>query len=435
MKIHFVGIGGIGLSAIAQFLKIDGHEISGSDMRSSKITAMLKGLGMRINIPHDASAITDHDLLIYSAAVKDDNVELVEAKRRGIKTLSRKEALELVLSDKKVYSVCGAHGKSTTTAILAAILDGSALIGAQSKQLDSNCRAVMGELMVFEADESDGSFLFSHPHCAIVTNAEPEHMEYYNYDYELFFDGYKRFLQMAPLRVFNAEDPFLATLNDIEAVRLFPASDIANIRYEIFEGEPTTVFALRDLGEFRVWGFGEHIALDASLAILAALFELPLERIRQNIGRYRGNKKRFDLLVKTEDFVLIDDYAHHPTEIEATLHSAKEYAKLANLSTITAVWQPHKWSRTVDNLEKFCECFEGVDRLIILPVWAVNEQALELDFEKLFARYGAVLADRVKRDGDAVLLIKDDSVVDRIASGLFIGFGAGDITYQLRGER
>jgi UDP-N-acetylmuramate--alanine ligase len=258
-------------------------------------------------------------------------------------------------------------------------------------------------------------------------------MEYYDYDYEWFYECYREFLDKAGIRVVNNDDEFLSKI-DLRCFRLHPKEDIKNIRYELRDGEPTTVFELKDFGEFSVWGFGEHIALDASLAILAALHELDVEEIRANLKKFIGIKKRFDILQKDSKFALIDDYAHHPTEIEATLKSAKLYAKLGGYEKITAIWQPHKWSRTMDNLEHFVTCFEGVDELVILPVWAVNEEPRDLDFAVSFARYTPVLAQRIKREKGNIVLISENSQ-KAIDSGLVIGFGAGDITYQLRGEK
>lgn len=434
MKVHFVGIGGIGLSAIARFLLAKGHQITGSDVKRTKIVEDLEALGIKITVPHSRHCVDDQDLLIYSAAVKSTNPELKQARHKGVQVITRLEALKLVLSDKRVYSVCGAHGKSTTTAMLAEILGSSTLIGAESKAIGANCRVVPGsKLMVFEADESDGSFLNSNPYCAIVTNAEPEHMEYYDYDMEWFYECYREFLFKAKKRVINAEDEFLSSL-DMKAARLYPSKDIRNVRYELVDGEPTTFFELRDLGEFAVWGFGEHIALDASLAILAAMNELEVGEIRENLKRFKGIKKRFDIIHKDEKIAIIDDYAHHPTEIEATIKSTKLYAKLGGYDKITAIWQPHKWSRTMDNLEHFITCFEGVDELIILPVWAVNEEPRELDFSATFARYNPILAQRVKREDGSVVIVSENSQ-KLIDGGLVIGFGAGDITYQLRGHK
>ena len=435
MKIHFIGIGGIGISGLAQYMDHKGNVVSGSDISDNRIVKQLKAKGIAITIPHDACAIGGHDLVVHSAIIKADNVEVVEAKAKGIEVLPRREALLRILQGKEVYAVAGAHGKSTTSAILAAIMDGSAIIGAESKAFGSNVRYDdTNDRLIFEADESDGSFLNSNPYCAIVTNAEPEHMEYYEYDYERFYDAYRRFIASAAIRVLNAEDDFLSTIEG-DAIRLYPSKDISAIEFVLRDGEPHTRFTLKGLGSFEVWGFGTHIALDASLAILAAVQTMPVETVRERILEYKGIKKRFDIVDSGPGCVLIDDYGHHPTEIAATMASAVTYAKLMGLSKVTAVWQPHKYSRTVDNLDAFSRCFKGVDRLIILPVWAAGEAARVIDFEGVFAAYKPVLADRVRRDGSGLDIIKNGEAMMHLEEGLIIGFGAGDITYQLRGEK
>ena len=435
MKIHFIGIGGIGISGLAQYMDHKGNEVSGSDIADNRIVKQLKAKGIAVAIPHDAGAITDQDLVVHSAIIRPDNVEVVAAKAKGIEVLPRREALLRILQGKEVYAVAGAHGKSTTSAIIAAIMDGSAIIGAESKAFGSNVRYDDGcDRLIFEADESDGSFLNSNPYCAVVTNAEPEHMEYYEYDYERFYDAYRRFIASAKIRVLNAEDDFLATIGG-DALRLYPSRDISDVEFVLRDGEPHTRFRLKEMGVFEVWGFGRHIALDAALAVLAAAETMPLERIRERLLDYKGIKKRFDIIGSAEGCVLIDDYGHHPTEIAATMASAKTYAKLMGLETITAIWQPHKYSRTVDNLEAFSHCFEGVDRLIILPVWAAGEAARVIDFEGVFRAYDPLLADSVKRSGCGLDIIKDGKMAEHLDAGLIIGFGAGDITYQLRGEK
>jgi len=435
VKIHFIGIGGIGISGLAQYMDHKGNEVSGSDIADNRIVKQLKAKGIAVAIPHDAGAITDQDLVVHSAIIRPDNVEVVAAKAKGIEVLPRREALLRILQGKEVYAVAGAHGKSTTSAIIAAIMDGSAIIGAESKAFGSNVRYDDGcDRLIFEADESDGSFLNSNPYCAVVTNAEPEHMEYYEYDYERFYDAYRRFIASAKIRVLNAEDDFLATIGG-DALRLYPSRDISDVEFVLRDGEPHTRFRLKEMGVFEVWGFGRHIALDAALAVLAAAETMPLERIRERLLDYKGIKKRFDIIGSAEGCVLIDDYGHHPTEIAATMASAKTYAKLMGLETITAIWQPHKYSRTVDNLEAFSHCFEGVDRLIILPVWAAGEAARVIDFEGVFRAYDPLLADSVKRSGCGLDIIKDGKMAEHLDAGLIIGFGAGDITYQLRGEK
>ena len=433
MKIHFIGIGGIGLSGLARYMKTNGHLISGSDIANTKLTKLLMQEGIKVDIPHSENNIIDQDMVVHTAVVKSDNPELIEAKKRGITTLSRREFLPYVLKNKKVLSVCGAHGKSTTSAILASILPQSdAVIGAESKEFGSNMRYKNSEYLIFEADESDGSFVDSNPYIAIVTNTEPEHMEFYDHDLDKFYAHYEDFLRKAKLRVANGDDEFIQKL-DIDIKKVY-IKDVKNIRYEIIDDKPKTVFDYKGC-EFEVYGFGEHLVLDAVLAIEAAKELIPIEQIQENIKNYQGIKKRFDVLRKKDDFILIDDYGHHPTEIKATLHSARIYAKLNGIDKVTAIWQPHKYSRTIDNLHAFVECFNEADELVILPVWAAGEEPVDIDFENLFAKHNPVFANRVKIDDNDVILINENKdIVKHIKDGLIIGFGAGDITYQLRGD-
>ncbi|AXX93409.1 UDP-N-acetylmuramate--L-alanine ligase [Malaciobacter molluscorum LMG 25693] len=435
MKIYFIGIGGIGLSALARFLKNDGHEVCGSDMKSTPITMALEDEGIKVFCSQKASNISDDlDLVIYSAAVTDENPELIESRLRQIRTLSRKEALPIILGDKKNYCVAGAHGKSTTTAILASILNSSALIGAISKDFGSNFRYV-NDLVAFEADESDASFLLSNPYCSIVTNAEPEHMEYYHYDYDKFFQAYEKFINLSKKNVLNGEDKYIKKLNIKNPNFLYPSKDIKNLSFLLKDGEPYTKFDLKNLGSFEVWGFGYHVVIDASLAILAAKNELDIETIRKNLLSYKGIKKRFDIVQKSQGFVVIDDYAHHPTEIEATIKSVEVYDNLTNIDKRIVIWQPHKYSRTKDNLDGFKKCFRRCDELIILPIWTIpGEQKIDIDFEKEFALYNPIFADRINAKNDLIEIIKDDKIIHTYDQGIILGVGAGDITYQLRGK-
>ena len=379
-KVHFIGIGGIGISAIARFLHEKGHKISGSDIKESKTTLELQNEGIEVITPHCKEAIKDQDFVVYSAAIKEDNIELVEARNKGIKCFSRKEILPYVLEDKCVFAVAGAHGKSTTSAMLASLIEGSVIIGAISKQFGSNMRYAKSDNVVFEADESDSSFLNSNPYLAIVTNAEPEHMEHYDYDLAKFYAAYKGFLERAKVRVINAEDEFLSTLK-LDAIRLYPSSDITELTMVVRDYQPYTSFNLKNLGKFEAFGMGEHIAIDASLAILAAMHETPLKDIRENLLNFKGIKKRFDILSANKNFVLIDDYAHHPTEIKATLKSVFEYAKILGIKSVTAIFQPHRYTRLSTNLPGFKECFKGVDELVILPVYAAGENPIEVDMK------------------------------------------------------
>lgn len=431
-KVHFIGIGGIGISAIARFLHEKGHKISGSDIKESKTTLELKDEGIEVITPHCKEAIKDQDFVVYSAAIKEDNIELVEARRKGIKCFSRKEILPYVLEDKCVFAVAGAHGKSTTSAMLASLIEGSVIIGAISKQFGSNMRYAKSDNVVFEADESDSSFLNSNPYLAIVTNAEPEHMEHYDYDLAKFYAAYKGFLERAKVRVINAEDEFLSTLK-LDAIRLYPGSDITELTMVVRDYQPYTSFNLKNLGKFEAFGMGEHIAIDASLAILAAMHETPLKDIRENLLNFKGIKKRFDILSANKNFVLIDDYAHHPTEIKATLKSVFEYAKILGINSVTAIFQPHRYTRLSTNLPGFKECFKGVDELVILPVYAAGENPIEVDMKSEFSEYNPIFTDKVERVEEGIEFIDEFGVKNRLSDGIVVGFGAGDISVQLRG--
>ena len=431
-KVHFIGIGGIGISAIARFLHEKGHKISGSDIKESKTTLELQNEGIEVITPHCKEAIKDQDFVVYSAAIKEDNIELVEARRKGIKCFSRKEILPYVLEDKCVFAVAGAHGKSTTSAMLASLIEGSVIIGAISKQFGSNMRYAKSDNVVFEADESDSSFLNSNPYLAIVTNAEPEHMEHYDYDLAKFYAAYKGFLERAKVRVINAEDEFLSTLK-LDAIRLYPSTDITELTMVVRDYQPYTSFNLKNLGKFEAFGMGEHIAIDASLAILAAMHETPLKDIRENLLNFKGIKKRFDILSANKNFVLIDDYAHHPTEIKATLKSVFEYAKILGINSVTAIFQPHRYTRLSTNLPGFKECFKGVDELVILPVYAAGENPIEVDMKSEFSEYNPILTDKVERVEEGIEFTDEFGVKNRLSDGIVVGFGAGDISVQLRG--
>ena len=431
-KVHFIGIGGIGISAIARFLHEKGHKISGSDIKESKTTLELQNEGIEVITPHCKEAIKDQDFVVYSAAIKEDNIELVEARRKGIKCFSRKEILPYVLEDKCVFAVAGAHGKSTTSAMLASLIEGSVIIGAISKQFGSNMRYAKSDNVVFEADESDSSFLNSNPYLAIVTNAEPEHMEHYDYDLAKFYAAYKGFLERAKVRVINAEDEFLSTLK-LDAIRLYPSTDITELTMVVRDYQPYTSFNLKNLGKFEAFGMGEHIAIDASLAILAAMHETPLKDIRENLLNFKGIKKRFDILSANKNFVLIDDYAHHPTEIKATLKSVFEYAKILGIKSVTAIFQPHRYTRLSTNLPGFKECFKGVDELVILPVYAAGENPIEVDMKSEFSEYNQIFTDKVERVEEGIEFTDEFGVKNRLSDGIVVGFGAGDISVQLRG--
>lgn len=474
LKVHFIGIGGIGVSGLARFLKAQGAIVSGSDIAETPIIQALRKEGIDINIPHAKGIIANKDLIIHSAIIQDSNIEIIESKKLNKQIFSRKDAIKVLLSKKQVLSICAAHGKSSTSAILASILsDSGAIIGAISKEFDSNVRVSTKDTLVFEADESDKSFLHSNPYKSIVVNIEAEHLENYNHDFEKLKDAYTDFINLSHYALVNIDCPTTyeiynriqkkqnafkdsishKPLSDTHLPIITPFSpkrDIKNITYTLRDNLPFTTFELQNFGEFSVYGIGYHNALNASMAILAAMDFLSVEEIRANLLHFRGIKKRFDILQElcTNAPCIIDDYAHHPTEIVATLSSARIYAKLLQKKceahnhitqdsyAITAIFQPHKYSRFKDNVDAFCQCFEDCDNLVILPVYAAGEQKIDFDFPSLFKHYNPIFATRIKRINQHIALLNDKyEIIQILNSGIIIGLGAGDITYQLRGEK
>ena len=441
-NIHFIGIGGIGLSALAKFLLKKGYNITGSDIHKNFNTDdLVNTFNIYINIYSSMfSKINIHkvkeiDLVIYSSVIKDNDIEYLYFKNKGILCLSRKDALKYILKDKTNYVVAGSHGKSTTTAMLTSILKKtSSIIGAVTKEFNSNMRYYKNNnKIIFEGDESDESFLNSNPDIAIVTNTEPEHMDYYKYDYDKFYNSYKKFLNLAKIRIINAEDKFLKSL-DIKSIKFYPSKDIKNITYEIKNNEPYTTFSFKKFGRFKVFGLGEHTISNASLAILTAIeLGVDVKTIRSNLLNYKGIKKRFDIIYHNNNNIIIDDYGHHPTEITATINSLCIYQKLINFNKIQVIWQPHKYTRTVENLRDYIKCFKGVDELVILPVWSAGESNIDIDFKNNFSKYNLVIADKITQTNNQINIIKNGYILKSYESGITISFGAGDITNQIRG--
>lgn len=427
-RVHFIGIGGIGLSALALFMKEKKYIISGSDLYPSEITKSLEKEGITIYTPHTQDSIDENiDMVIYSAAIKYDNIELVKARKLGIKVYSRNEALKMILDEKLVYAVAGAHGKSTTSAIFAHIISSSFILGAIDKKYQKNMVYKKNTPIVFEADESDGSFLNSNPYLCIITNAEPEHMEFYKYDLNRFYKAYEKFLLSSKIRVINAEDEFLSRFED-DAVRLYPSRDITEFRFFVDNGYPKISFKLKDLGVFECFGMGFHIAIDASLAILAAYhIGYDLEEIKNGLKEFCGIKKRFDILKTSGDFVLIDDYAHHPTEIDATLKSVKQYANALGINDIKVVWQPHKYTRLIQNLDGFKRVLNGND-LYVTNVYSAFEKHQDINLKEHFD--GELIED-VKRYENHLEFITNNGV-KKIEKGIVICFNAGDLSHKIR---
>ncbi len=387
-KVHFVGIGGIGMSGIAELLINLDFKVSGSDLADSEIIQNLKDKGAVILKGHDASNLTDADVLVYSSAVKQDNPEIVEAKKRGIPVIRRAEMLgELIAVKETSIGVAGTHGKTSTSSIIGTVLteadlDPTLVVGGLVKKLDTNSVLGAGDLIVVEADEYDRSFLALRPTIAIITNIELEHTDCY----ENLEDLENSFIQFSNSVPFYGvviacidSDSLQHILPEIKRpVITYGFSEDAQIRaIDLHFTEAQTTFTVVHnhdiLGKVSLHVPGEHNILN-SLAAIALGIELGVsfEEIVQGLVGYSGVKRRFEQKGIEQDIIIIDDYAHHPTEVSATLQAAKSGWD----RRIIAVFQPHLFSRTRDFHADFAKAFMESDILIVTNIYPAREESI-----------------------------------------------------------
>ncbi len=408
-RIHFVGIGGIGMSGIAEVLLNLGYKISGSDLKSSTITQRLASLGATIFEGHRAENIHGAEVVVTSSAIGPDNLEIAEAQQLHIPVIQRAEMLAELMRLKYGIAIAGMHGKTTTTSMVAAVLaagglDPTVVVGGRVDAMGSNARLGKSQYLVAEADESDRSFLKLSPILAVVTNVDREHMDCYRNMRDVkraFLDFMDRVPFYGMVVVCN-DDPLLR--------RLFPqirrrtvsygtrrGSDfqikIGEPAFNASEGRPISRFNVtyrgQELGEFRLHVPGVHNILNATAAIAVGIgLDIQIEQIRAALENFRGVDRRFHLRGQAAGVSVIDDYGHHPTEIRATLAAARQCA----YRKIHVVFQPHRYTRTQLLMDEFANAFEGADTLFILDIYAASEQAIE-------GVTGEVLARRICEKG------------------------------------
>ena len=383
-NIHFVGIGGIGMSGIAEVLHNLGYVVTGSDLAASETVARLRALGCRIDIGHHAGNIADPYVVVISSAVRPNNAEVVEARRRGIPVIPRAEMLAELMRVKYGVAVAGTHGKTTTTSIVASLLaagrlDPTVVIGGKVNSLGGSAKLGKGEFLVAEADESDGSFLKLSPAIAIVTNIDPEHLDYYR-DLDHINETFLAFINKVPfygVAILCLDAPGVQALIPRVEKRMvtYGISSQANFHtYDLRLNGFYTEFGVqafgRDLGRFRINMPGRHNASNALAAIAVALeLEVPLDRVREGLERFSGIERRFQVKLDSPELLLIDDYGHHPAEVRATLMAAKEGFDRRTV----VVFQPHRYTRTRDLLEDFFTAFNQADVLILTEIYAAGE--------------------------------------------------------------
>ena len=389
-QIHFVGIGGTGMNGIAEVLLNLGFQVSGSDLRAGASVQRLRRLGATVHIGHAAENIEGADVVVKSTAVGLDNVEVREAALRHIPVIRRAEMLAELMRMKYGVAVAGTHGKTTTTSMLATVmgeagLDPTIVIGGKLNAIDSNARMGEGDFLVAEADESDGSFMVLSPTVAVITNIDPEHLDHYG-SFETLKETFVAFANKVPFfgfAVVCVDHPvvqeILPRLN--RRVITYGTSRQADLRAENVRRDGlTTVFDVARgdevLGPVTLRMPGEHNVLNA-LATLATALELdiPFEAAARGVGAFDGVQRRFTVRADVDGVLIVDDYGHHPVEIAATLQGAREGFPGRR---VIGVFQPHRYSRIRDLHSDFCRAFNAADHVVVTPVYAAGEEAIEL---------------------------------------------------------
>jgi UDP-N-acetylmuramate--alanine ligase len=396
-QIHFVGIGGIGMSGIAEVLLNLGYRVSGSDLKSSAVTQRLAGLGAAVFEGHRAENISGAEVVVTSSAIAAENPEVLEAHKLHVPVIQRAEMLAELMRLKYGIAIAGMHGKTTTTSMVAAVLAGGGLdptvvVGGRVDAMGSNARLGKSQYLVAEADESDRSFLKLSPILSVVTNIDREHMDCYRNmrDVKKTFLEFMDRVPFYGMVVVCNDDPMLR--------RLLPQAQRRTVTYGTkrgsdflvklessaspasgrVEGQPLSRFRVsyrkKDLGEFTLHVPGVHNILNATAAIAVGVgLDVGLEAIRSGLDQFRGVDRRFQLRGRVAGVSVIDDYGHHPTEIKATLAAAQQ----CGFRKVHVVFQPHRYTRTRDLMEEFTTAFGDANSLFVLDIYAASEKPIE----------------------------------------------------------
>jgi UDP-N-acetylmuramate--alanine ligase len=433
---HFIGIGGIGMSGIAEILNNIGYEVSGSDLRPSEQTKRLESLGVKVFIGHSASNILDYNVVITSSAIDTNNPEIIEARKRKIPIIHRSEMLAELVRLKHGIGIAGTHGKTTTSSMLASVLsDGgmnpTAMIGGKVFNFGSNARVGQGEYIVFEADESDGSFLKLFPTIAIVTNIDADHLDYYKY-FNSLKEAFLTYINNIPFYGYSVlctdDDVIRELLPRIERPYYtygFNDADFTahNIRMENGKTCFKCNYKGNPVGDFILSQLGNHNVLN-SLSVIAVSLEIGLkyEAIRDGLKNFEGVGRRLERIGEKNDILVMDDYGHHPTEIRATLSALKNLGR-----RIVVIFQPHRYSRTKLLWDEFGRSFGHADEIFLTAIYSAGEEPIEGITTEL-------IRQSVLKNGnrDAVLIDRFEDIADSVikvlqAGDVVITLGAGDI--------
>jgi UDP-N-acetylmuramate--alanine ligase len=423
-RVHFVGIGGIGMSGIAEVLLNLGYKVSGSDLRPSPVTNRLADIGAAVFTGHNADNVAGAAVVIVSSAITRDNVEVFAAHERHIPVIQRAEMLAELMRLKYGIAIGGMHGKTTTTSMVAAVLaagglDPTVVVGGRVDALGSNARLGKSEYLVAEADESDRSFLKLSPILAVVTNIDREHMDCYR-DMEDVKNTFREFMDRVPFYgmvvACNDNDELRTLLPSVQRRILTygnrQGSDfqIANVRCAPQENSAAlsrfcVSYQGSDLGEFELRVPGEHNIANATAAIAVGIgLDVPVEKVREALGNFNGVDRRFQRIGTANGVTVIDDYGHHPTEIRATLAAARQ----CGFRGIHVIFQPHRYTRTQLLLDEFATAFRDADSVLVLDIYPASEPPIPGITAELLARRiaaaGGQSAHYVSSFPDAVTL-------------------------------
>ena len=439
-RVHFVGIGGVGMSGIAEVLLNLGYTVSGSDLKASETTRHLETLGGSLVCgPHRPENVGDCDVVVISSAVRRENPEVQAARARKIPVVPRAEMLAELMRLKYGVAVAGSHGKTTTTSIVATVLaagglDPTTVVGGKLNSFGSNAKLGKSDLMVVEADESDGSFLRLSPALAIVTNIDPEHMDHYG-TLERLQGAFAEFVNRVPFygaAILCLDHPNVQALLPHLEKRVVTYGFAAQADYRADEvrldGFMTRFRVFRrgeDLGEFSVQMVGRHNAQNALAAIVVAEeMQVPLDQVREALAGFGGVQRRFTVRGEERGVTVVDDYGHHPAEIRATLKGAKQ----AFGRRVAAAFQPHRYTRTKLLMDEFATAFNDADLLFVTEVYAASEDPIP-------EASGERLAEAVRACGhhDVTYVPARSQMATALqarvqAGDLVLTLGAGDIT-------
>jgi UDP-N-acetylmuramate--alanine ligase len=444
--VHFVGIGGIGMSGIAEVLVNLGYRVQGSDAADNANVQRLRARGVPIHIGHDAANLGDARVVVVSSAIKRDNPELKAARERLLAVVRRAEMLAELMRLKQAVAIAGTHGKTTTTSMVAALLDAggfdpTVINGGIINAYGTNARMGASDWMVVEADESDGTFVKLPADVALVTNIDPEHLDHYG-TFDKVREGFRQFVENVPFYGFAVmciDHPVVQSMvGEIRDRRVItygrnPQADVRLVDLEIKDGQSHFAVEIRDrirMTHLRIEGLtlpmpGEHNALNATAAIAVAdQLKVPAEAIRKGLLGFSGVKRRFTRTGTVGGITVIDDYGHHPVEISAVLKAARQSTR----RDVIAVVQPHRYSRLHDLFDQFATCFNDADTVIVAPVYAAGEQPIEgVTHEELVARIKA------RGHRDARVIDRPEALAPLIAARAEDGdyvvcLGAGNIT-------